>query len=290
LSRAWQLGSKKIDCSRPRVMAIVNATPDSFFAGSRAPEPGEDLDATIAALLADGPDIVDIGGQSTRPGSKRVDAAEETRRVVPVIEAVRRADAEIPVTVDTYSPAVAREALAAGADGVNDISGGLADAAMLPLLADSDCGYVLMHMLGTPETMQMDPAYEDCTGEVFEFLAVRLAALRQAGVAADRVVLDPGIGFGKRISDNLELIEQSERFLPLGRPLLYGVSRKSFIGKLAGADDPAERLAGTLGVTWRLLDHGVVLHRVHDVRPVKQLFALWEALEESRRDSGISEI
>ncbi len=161
---------------------------------------------------------------------------------------------------------------------------------MLELLAESDCGYVLMHMQGTPESMQQDPQYDDCPGEVFAFLAGRLSAMRAGGVAPERVVLDPGIGFGKRQEHNLELIEQSGRFAPLGRPLLYGISRKSFIGRISGAQAPEHRLAGTLGVTWRLLDQGVMLHRLHDVGPAKQLFAMWEALEEHRRNSGIMEI
>jgi len=287
LSRRWQLGAKQLDCSRPRAMAIVNATPDSFFVGSRVSSDSGDLTQTIAMLLSLSPDIVDVGGQSTRPGSERVSTVDELRRVIPLIEAVRAQDDAVPVTVDTYSAEVAREALAAGADGVNDISGGLADEGMFELLAESGCGYVLMHMQGTPESMQDDPQYKDCTGEVFEFLARRLAALRAAGVAPDRVVLDPGIGFGKRVEHNLELIEQSERLLQLGRPLLYGVSRKSFIGKLSDAEDPEARLPGTLGVTWRLLDHGVMLHRVHDVRAVKQLFALWDALEQARASAEI---
>ncbi|HES58491.1 MAG TPA: dihydropteroate synthase [Firmicutes bacterium] len=289
MSRRWKLGGKLLDCSRPRVMAIVNATPDSFFAGSRMPRDAAEAADAIAELLSLAPDVVDVGGQSTRPGSKRVPAAEELDRVIPVIQRIRELDGRVPITIDTYSAEVAREALAAGADGVNDISGALADDGMLPLLAESDCGYVLMHMLGTPETMQQDPQYDDCTGEIFEFLANRMSALGAAGVAPERVVLDPGIGFGKTLEHNLELIEQCGRFASLGRPLLYGVSRKSFIGRLGGAGDPAERLAGTLGVTWRLLDQGVMLHRLHDVAPAKQLFAIWEALEQTRQESEFSE-
>jgi dihydropteroate synthase len=259
------------------VIAIVNATPDSFYAASRVGT-GAGLREALGALLDAQPDAVDVGGQSTRPGSARVGAAEELRRVLPVIAALRELSAALPITVDTFCADVAREGLSAGADGVNDISAGRLDPALLGVVAASGCGYVLMHMQGEPQTMQQAPEYADCLGEVRGFLAAELARLERLGVARERVVLDPGIGFGKRLPDNLALIRGAEALAALGRPLLYGVSRKSFIGKLGGAEDPAARLPGTLGVTWELLCRGVMLHRVHDPRPVRQLIAVWEAV------------
>jgi len=288
----WRLGSKLLDCSRPCVMAIVNATPDSFYAGSRLGGDFRTLSPLLDALLADPPDIVDVGGQSSRPGSLRVDSAEELRRVLPVIQRLRKHDAAQLITVDTYSAEVAREALAAGADGVNDISACRFDPALFDVVAGSGCGYVLMHMQGTPETMQQAPHYDDCAAEVAAFLASNLVKFAERGIARERIVLDPGVGFGKRVEDNLVLIQGAARFSSLGRPLLYGISRKAFIGRLAypaDADghadersaDPALRLPGTLGLTWELLGSGVMLHRVHDAAEARQVARLWQALRGS---------
>ena len=232
---------------------------------------------------------MDVGGQSSRPGSLRVDSAEELRRVLPVITKLRRQSAELPITVDTYSAEVARGALDSGADGVNDISAGRLDPALLDVVAKRGCGYVLMHMLGTPETMQQAPHYDDCVGEIYTFLEQHLAQLEQRGIPRQRVVVDPGVGFGKRVEDNLALIREAGRFLALGRPVLYGISRKAFIGRLAyppAADGQADarageaalRLPGTLGLTWALLSSGVMLHRVHDAAEAAQLTRLWAAL------------
>jgi dihydropteroate synthase len=287
MSPHWLLGGKRIDLARPRVMAIVNATPDSFHAGSLVQSELPDyLAPVLEALLAQGPDIVDIGGQSTRPGSPRVGAAEELRRVRPVLEELRKLDDAIPVTVDTYHASVAHAALELGADGVNDISAGRLDDRLLDIVAAGQCGYVLMHMQGTPETMQDAPHYADCAGEVEAFLRAGLAALEQRGIARERVALDPGIGFGKRLQNNLDLLNAAGRLAALGAPLLYGVSRKRFIANacadLPPAAQPVEteaRLAGTAAVTWHLLQQGVMLHRLHDVAAARQVFALWEALQ-----------
>lgn len=276
-TKIWRLADKTIDCSRPRIIAIVNATPDSFYSPSRYCA-GPGLADALARLVAQTPDAVDIGGQSSRPGSERISVDEELRRVIPVVSALRHLDPALPITIDTFQAQVVREALAAGADGVNDISAGKLDSALLQEVVDSDCGYVLMHMQGTPETMQHQPQYGDCVREIGEFMKQHLGWLKRAGVKLDRVVLDPGVGFGKRLADNLELIQSADELAKIGRPLLYGISRKSFIGKLTGADDPVDRLPGTLGVTWELLNKGVMLHRVHDPGPVRQVFLLWEAL------------
>ena len=282
MNAVWQLGNgRSIDCSVPRVMAIVNATPDSFHAGSRLPESGGALSIRLTNLLQEGPDIIDIGGQSTRPGSERVGSTEELRRVLPVITELRRLDPEIPVTVDTYHAEVAEAALDSGADAINDISAGSLDPALLELVSRRDCGYVLMHMLGTPETMQQAPCYDNCHLEIRRFFEEKLATLDGLGIARERVVLDPGIGFGKRLGDNLDLITWARSFLDLGRPLLYGVSLKRFIGELSGEDDTARRVSGTLGVIWELLGQGVMIHRVHDVATAKQMISVWRGVRGS---------
>lgn len=280
----WRLGAKTVSLDRPRLMAVANVTPDSFYAGSRLdPGEGSALREALAVLIAEGPDILDIGGQSTRPGSSRVDSAEELRRVVPAIQAARELAPWLPLTIDTYSAAVAREALAAGADGVNDISGGSLDPQIWDVVAETGSGYVLMHMQGRPETMQADPQYQDCVSEVAAYLEGRSAELAARGIRSEQVAIDPGIGFGKRLADNLALIRQAASFHRLGQPLLYGVSRKSFIAKLPQADaaaaTPEGRLPGTLAATWALLERGVMLHRLHDIAAARQLFGFWQALK-----------
>jgi dihydropteroate synthase len=276
----WRLGRYTLDCSEPRIMAIANAAPDSFYDGSRLPQDRSGLRRRLEELIAAGPDILDIGGQSTRPGSARVGADEELARVLPALELARELAPELPVTIDTYSAPVARATLAAGAAGINDISAGELEPELWDVLAASDCGYVAMHMQGTPESMQQSPSYCDAAAEVGEYLSGRLAELERRGVDRERVVLDPGIGFGKRLEDNLELIRKADALQErVGRPLLYGVSRKSFIGRLdESADTAAARLPGTLGVTWELLRRGVMLHRVHDVAAVRQLMRVWSGV------------
>jgi len=281
MSRRWRLGDKLIECTEPRIMAVANITPDSFFQDSRIEREPDAQRDSLLAMLKHGVDLVDLGGQSTRPGSARVGVQEELSRVLPAIEEVRWLDDKIPITVDTYYADVARRALEAGADGVNDISAGRLDPELLPLVAESGCGYVLMHMLGTPETMQQDPHYDDCLAEVRAFFEERLAALEELGVQREAVVLDPGIGFGKRLADNLALLHGADELAQLGLPLLYGISRKGFIGTLSGQQDAARRLAGTLGLTWELLSQGVMLHRVHDVAETRQLMDVWRGYTDS---------
>ena len=276
----WRLGTRAISLDRPRIMAIANATPDSFYAGSRLGSDRGLLRESLAALLDAGPDVVDLGGQSTRPGSERVGAEEELRRVLPALEELRSLDGSVAVTVDTYHASVAAAALASGADGVNDISAGRMDPELWPLVARRGCGYVLMHMQGTPESMQREPSYGDCVAEVGGFLRDRMEALSALGVARGTVVADPGVGFGKRPGDNAALVRDARRVADLaGVPLLYGISRKSFIMHLSGAEDAADRLPGTLGVTWELLNQGVMLHRVHDVAAVRQLCDVWWGIQ-----------
>jgi dihydropteroate synthase len=276
----WLLGRQRLDCTIPRIMAVVNVTPDSFYDGSRVDTDPVTLRARMEAVVALQPDILDIGGQSTRPGSPRIGAEEELRRVLPALELARAMAPDLPITIDTYYSQVAREALAAGADGVNDISAGTLDPDLLDTVCSAGkCGYVLMHMQGTPETMQQRPHYDNVVAEVCDFFERKLAELEARGISRTRVALDPGIGFGKRLEDNLALIRHAGEFLGLGRPLVYGVSRKSFIKALDNdAVDAADRLPGTLAATWELLRQGVTVHRVHDVAEVRQVIRVFEGM------------
>ena len=257
-------------------MGIVNLTPDSFSDGGRLCRGGRiDVNAVVdyaLQLAEEGAAILDLGAESTRPGSQPVDVAEELRRLMPVTEAICKVS-RIPVSVDTYRAAVAKEALAAGAEIINDISAATFDAAMLPLLCETEAGVCLMHKQGTPQTMQNAPRYDDVVTEVTSWLADRRNALVAAGVAPERITLDPGIGFGKTIAHNLRLIREAATLHTLRQPLLYGVSRKHFLDTLTGIDhahDPTQRLPGTLATTLFLASQGVQIFRVHDVAATKQ--------------------
>jgi dihydropteroate synthase len=241
-------------------MGIVNVTPDSFSDGGRY----LDAEAAIAhglKLLADGADVLDVGGESTRPGAAAVGAAEEEKRVLPVVEALAVAGAR--VSVDTSKAAVAAAALAAGASIVNDVTA-LGDPEMAGVCAGAGCDLVLMHMKGTPRTMQDDPSYEDVVAEVREFLAGRLATAEAAGIDPDQVWLDPGIGFGKTVDHNLELIARIDRIADLGRPVVVGASRKTFIGAITGRPVD-ERLGGSIAAGLAAVAGGADVLRVHDV-------------------------
>lgn len=249
----------------PAVMGVVNVTPDSFSDGGLHLDPDAAVRHALQ-LVADGATILDIGGESTRPGAEPVDADEELRRVVPVIERlVGQTDAVI--SIDTSKAAVARAAITAGAAIVNDVTGLEGDPDMLRVVADSDAGACIMHMRGTPRTMQQEPRYDDVVAEVKAYLAGRRDALEAAGVAPECLTLDPGIGFGKTFEHNLELLQRIDEFHELGCPLLVGHSRKRFLGEILG-DADADRTAATVGVAMHLVDRGVQLIRVHDVREV----------------------
>ncbi|TWT92312.1 Dihydropteroate synthase [Botrimarina colliarenosi] len=247
----------------PAVMGVVNVTPDSFSDG------GQFLAAARAVahglrLVADGASILDIGGESTRPGAEGVSADEELRRVVPVIEQLA-AQTEVTLSIDTSKAVVARAALAAGASLVNDVTGLEGDPEMLAVVAHSDCRVAVMHMRGVPRTMQEDPHYDDVVAEVKTYLASRRDALEVAGVDRERLLLDPGIGFGKTFEHNVTLLRRIGEFHDLGCPLLVGHSRKRFLGEILG-DPAADRTAATLGVAMHLAAEGVQVIRVHDVR------------------------
>ena len=257
-------------------MGVVNVTPDSFSDGGRY------FDAEAAVrhglqLADDGADLLDVGGESSRPGAVPVPADEELRRVVPVVRALRQ-KLDLPLSIDTTKARVARAALDAGADIVNDISGLRFDAEMLPLLTASTCGIVLMHMQGEPRTMQTAPQYDDVVSEVHAWLADRLALLAGTGIDPRRAVLDPGIGFGKRFTDNVELLRHLDRLRCGGRPLLIGASRKAFLGWLLAEPEALARLEGDLAVAAWCRQAGVEFLRVHDVRAARRLFRVLEAL------------
>jgi dihydropteroate synthase len=252
----------------PVIMGVVNATPDSFSDG------GLFLDADAAVeqgrrLAAEGAHILDVGGESTRPGAEPVAEDEELRRVLPVIE--RLADdagaPDVRISIDTTKSAVAAAALDAGAGIVNDVSAFRFDPALAGLVAESEVDCCLMHMLGEPRTMQQDPRYEDVVSEVKVFLEERLAFAVGEGVAEERVWLDPGIGFGKTVEHNLELLRRLDEIVAIGRPVVIGTSRKSFLGKLAGGRDEGERLPGTIATNVLAFERGATVFRVHDVAP-----------------------
>jgi dihydropteroate synthase len=261
----WRLRSRRIELARrPLVMGIVNVTPDSFSDGGLHFAHGAAIEHGLR-LAAEGADLLDVGGESTRPYSTPVPAGEELRRVLPVVEALCR-QASVPVSIDTSKSAVAAAALDAGAEIINDVTGLEGDAAMVPLAASRHAAVCAMHMQGTPQTMQDNPAYDDVAADVLAYLRLR----------RERIALDPGIGFGKTHDHNLVLAANCGRFHELGCPLLVGPSRKGFIGKVLG-DKEADRTAGTIGVVLALARQGVQIVRVHDVAVVRQALLLFEA-------------
>ncbi|MBI4730119.1 MAG: dihydropteroate synthase [Acidobacteria bacterium] len=262
--------------ARAHVMGIVNVTPDSFSDGGRFGSPAAAVEHGLA-LAEEGADILDVGGESTRPGADRVDAAEEIRRVIPVVEGLA-AKTPVPVSIDTTKAAVARAALDAGARILNDVSAGRFDSEILPLAAERGAPVVLMHMKGEPRTMQRDPVYADVVGEVAAFLDERAAAARAAGVAEDRILLDPGFGFGKTREHNLVLLARLRELRCLGYPVVAGTSRKSFIGATLGDLPVAERLEGTAATVALAVAAGAAVVRVHDVLAMARVASMVEAV------------
>ncbi len=255
------------------VMGVVNATPDSFYAASRRRSVSALRDAALA-MAAAGAAIVDLGGESTRPGSDAVGLDEELERVVPAIKAIRR-ESDIPLSIDTRKAAVARAALDAGADIVNDIAA-LADPGMAELAAERRVPVILMHMRGEPKTMQNAPLYEDCPAEVFAFLLNAASRAEAAGISRLAILLDPGFGFGKRLGDNLELIARLPELAAAGYPILVGLSRKSFVGAITGRETEG-RLAGSLGAACAAYEGGARIFRVHDVAETVDALSLFSA-------------
>jgi dihydropteroate synthase len=272
-----KFGNHQITFPRPAlVMGIVNVTPDSFSDGGKYLH----VESAVAhaRLLEDqGADILDIGGESTKPGSSRIAEEEELKRVIPVIELLAKS-VKIPISIDTMKPAVARAALQAGASIVNDVGANRDEDPMWRIVADAGAGYVVVHMQGTPETMQDSPDYTDVVQDVHHFFRERLDRLRIAGISPDQVMLDVGIGFGKTLENNLTLLAALANFNDLGRPLLLGVSRKSFIGRASGCEEE-ERLPGGLACTVKAALDGVGIFRTHDVAETRQALRMVEAIK-----------
>ena len=273
LSMFWQTTRYEIDLARPRVMGIVNVTPDSFSDGGQHADTRAAL-AHCEQLLAEGADILDIGGESTRPGAESVSLADELARVLPVLEGALKLGC--PVSVDTLKTEVMVQALAMGADIINDVNALRAPGAVEAVAAHPRCGVCLMHMRGAPKTMQQRTDYEDVVAEVGDFLRARFEALQAIGVAAERIVFDPGIGFGKSVEQNIELLRRQRELLILGRPLLLGWSRKSTLGAITGRA-AAERLPASVAAALAAVQSGAHIVRVHDVAATVDALKVWHA-------------
>ena len=273
---AARAGMAGLHFDQPRLMGILNVTPDSFSDGG-VHFAAEDALASAGAMVAAGVDILDIGGESTRPGAALIDPAEEIRRTEPVIAAIRAAF-DVPVSIDTRKAAVAEAALDAGAALVNDVAGFTFDPALAPLCAKRGVPVCVMHAQGDPATMQENPQYDDVVGEVYAFLAARVATLENQGIPRSHILVDPGVGFGKTLDHNLELLKNISVFHGLGCPILLGVSRKRFIGVIGHAPVAAERAPGSIAVGLAALTQGVQILRVHDVTETAQALRLWRAV------------
>jgi dihydropteroate synthase len=272
----WQTARFALDLTRPRVMGIVNVTPDSFSDGGRHADASSAM-PHCEQLLREGADLLDIGGESTRPGARTPGAPEELARVLPVLR--HAATLGVPVSVDTSEPLVMRAALDAGADIVNDVRALQREGALQAVAAHPRAGVCLMHMRGEPGSMQAAPTYADVLAEVLDFLRQRCQAVRAAGIAAERIVLDPGIGFGKTVAHNLALLARQRELLALGRPLLVGWSRKSTLGALTGrAVD--ERVAASVAAALMAVERGARVVRVHDVAATVDALRLWRAVND----------
>lgn len=274
MTAGLRCGKHTLDLTQPRVMGILNITPDSFSDGGRFRDQGRALEHA-RTMIADGADIVDIGGESTRPGATPVPEAEELARVIPLVEALAGAGAI--VSVDTVKPGVMRAAIAAGADMVNDVCA-LRQPGAIDAVARSGSAVCLMHMRGEPRTMQADPHYVDVVREVREFLLARAAACEAAGIARDRIVVDPGLGFGKTVAHNVALLRELDALAAAGYPVLAGMSRKSTLGAITGRDASA-RLAGSIAAALAAVAHGASIVRVHDVRETVDALRVWRAIE-----------
>lgn len=268
-----QCGRFYLTLDRPLIMGVINVTPDSFSDGGRFFSATAAL-AHARQLIAEGADLLDVGGESTRPGAAPVTLNEERRRVLPVLEAL--ADAGVPLSVDTQKPELMREAVAAGAAMVNDVNGFQAPGA-LEAVAGSTCALCIMHKQGDPQTMQQAPQYADVVIEVRDYLQQRIAVAGQAGITRDRIIVDPGFGFGKTLEHNLELLRRLDAIAALQVPVLAGLSRKSMIGKLTGKD-AGDRLAGSIAAALLAVHRGAAILRVHDVAATRDAFVVWNAV------------
>jgi len=268
--RVWAL-------DRPYIMGIINVTPDSFSDGGEADTPEKAL-ARAEKLLREGADILDIGAVSTRPGAPEVPEAEEYRRLLPALRAIRKAFPDVPISVDTFRGAIARAALEEGADLINDVSGGAWDPALWPVIAHHGVPYILMHIQGTPQTMQSNPTYRHLIQEVYLYFVEKLQRLAELGI--HDVIIDPGFGFGKTIAHNYQLLRSLRLFRRLRRPLLVGISRKSMLWRVLDVS-PRETLWASTALHWQALLSGARLFRVHDPLPLRHIFKIWEVWSSS---------
>ena len=269
-----------LDLPTPALMGVLNVTPDSFSDGGKFTDAGK---AVVHArqMVDEGADILDIGGESTRPGAQEVSVAEEIDRTAPVIAALRDGGIATPISIDTRKAAVAEAALQAGADIINDVSAMSFDPGLAEIAAKTGAPICLMHAQGTPETMQNDPRYANVVDEVLSYLGERVAVAIKAGIARDQIIIDPGIGFGKTLDHNLELIRNLSAFHQLECPILLGVSRKRFIGTITDVQEPADRVIGSVAVALSALSQGVQIIRAHDIKAHREGLAMWSALNGS---------
>ncbi|MBN1444800.1 MAG: dihydropteroate synthase [Candidatus Omnitrophica bacterium] len=272
----WNICGKTVNTKRFMLMGILNITPDSFYSGSRYPD-FEKAVERAKEMADEGADIIDIGGESTRPGSEKIFADEETERVAPLIKLLSK-ETDVLISCDTYKYKVAEKAIEAGASIINDISAFSMDGKLLDIVKDSGCGYVLMHMKGTPADMQKAPFYQDAVSEIYNFLDEKLKWMADNGINPQSVVVDTGIGFGKRPEDNLSLLNNLDRFKKLGRPVMVGTSRKSFIGKILSELPAEERLEGSLASAVLAYAKGASIFRVHDVKETGRALAVADAI------------
>jgi dihydropteroate synthase len=270
-------GGRSLKFNRPLAMGALNATPDSFSDGGKFYM----WDAAVARareIISEGADILDIGGESSRPGSDPVTEEEESERVIPVIKSVRQFS-DIPISVDTTKASIAAKALAAGADIINDISAARFDKEMIPTVVRYGAPIILMHMLGRPKTMQVNPHYDNCVEEIKRFLKERVKYCESRGISGEKIIVDPGIGFGKRLKDNLAIINHIGEFKKLGCPVLLGLSRKSFIGMLGGSQEPDKRLGGSIAAAIMAIRNGADIIRAHDVAATIEAIKVLMAIE-----------
>jgi dihydropteroate synthase len=277
----WKLRNKTLALDRGVIMGIVNITPDSFSDGGHFFKP-EQAVAHGLSLLGEGAEILDLGGESTRPGAQPVSEEEEIRRVIPVLRALRK-EKNVTLSIDTMKPGVARLAIEEGADIINDV-GGLRNPAMARLAAENSAGWIVMHMQGEPGTMQQKPEYHSASAEIHQWMLDKENALVSLGVDRERLIFDPGIGFGKRLEHNLDLLRHLAHLAPGGRPLCLGVSRKSMLGTITGQNDSSHRLWPTVALTCWGRERGVLIFRVHDVRENSGALRMTEAIEAYERD------
>lgn len=272
----WEIKDQVLKIDKPVIMGILNVTPDSFFDGGKYFDIDKAVERGIE-IEKEGADIIDIGGQSTRPGSLPVDEKGEIERVIPVIKILSK-EIKIPISCDTYRAKVAEKAIENGARIINDISAFSLDKNLLNVIKRSSVGYVLMHMKGTPENMQINPFYENVIEEISNFFQEKISIMEKEKIDIERIVIDPGIGFGKRVIDNLEILNKLYEFKKFNRPILIGVSRKSFIGKILD-ETPEKRLEGSIAANVYAFLKGASIFRVHDVRETKKALTIIYAIE-----------